>query len=196
MNHYIKKLTDALVEEKEIFNKILDSLIVKLLLSPFTREFMRLNYYMIHKDEQNVIKQALFMETNVRLSKKRLNTLLNTVFEYFVSSGNKKKVYEYRDKLVQFLKENGNHNEIIKRINLSVSVFIDNDISKIPLITSEIEKSNDQEKIEWYITRAHLYYHDHQKDKALQDLNLARNLTNNEMKINQINDIIVLYSKD
>ncbi|MGN1344854.1 MAG: hypothetical protein ACI4U3_09745 [Traorella sp.] len=194
-NHYFRILSNSMLESEQVFNSKIDSLPVKLLFRPFNREFIRLNYYMIHHDEKAVANQANFVENKMRLSKKELRMVLFTTFEFFISCEHKTKVKEYQNKLLKYLDENEPHSSLKDEINMSVSVFIDHDINQLPYITEKIEKSNDKEKIDWYIRRAHLFEFCGRIEEAINDLNACKKLCKDDNeKLIQIEDLLSLYA--
>lgn len=188
---YTLKLMNAMADDEETFNQLVDSTMIKLLFEPFNREYLRLNYYIAH-DNAIKIKNQIDLLDKMRTNKAQQQAYMNLAFQYYIMGRKEKEAKKMGKRLIAFIQANGADNEdlIIEDINMNLAIFIDHDQSLIPTMGEKIEQTEKDEKATWLFRRAYLYKHNNQPELAKQDLEEALNHVTNDGQKEVIHKIL------
>lgn len=188
---YTIKLMNAMSEDEESFNALVDSFAIKALFEPFNREYLRLNYYIAH-DSAIKVKNQIELMDHMRMNKTQRQAYLNLAFQYFIMGRKEKEAKKMGKRLIAFIQEQELEDSelMIEDINFNISIFIDRDIHQLDAISQKIENTTGDEKATWLFRRAYLYRHNDKKAEAEQDLKESLNHVTNEGQKEIINKIL------
>ncbi len=191
MRKYTLKLMNAMAEDEETFNSLVDSFMVKSLFEPYNREYLRLNYYIAH-DTAVKVKNQVDLLDKMRMNKEQKQAYMNLAFQYYVMGRKEKEAKKMGKRLIEYIQsqELEDGELMIEDINFNLAVFIDNDMEQLPKITEKIESTEKDEKATWLFRRAYLYKHNGKKEEAENDLREALNHVSNEGQKEVINKIL------
>lgn len=172
IRHLTKKILNSVMKDERSFNELIDSFLVKALFTSFNREFMRLNYYVAH--ESSVIVGNQFDKMyQMKLTKKQRATLLQIVYQYFLSQKDARNVKKYQKLLVDFYEKNNFDKKMIDDINLTVRILIDGDVKTLGLIEKNIKATEKDEKASWYLKKAYVLKCDNRLEEAKEAVRKA-----------------------
>ena len=183
LNTAMKRLYElkANADGKE-YIEALDSRYAQFNFSPFTRNMMKLNYW-IEQDREDEVRKLLSALDQTSTNDKEKATFLSRLFGYYVSRGDMEKAAKYRDILQNLLagKKDDFSAGILYEADQVDAVFIRKDPAYIPAIESMItEVTNPSQKAMYMYRLAKLYYADGNTSKAMQILEEALEVTEDE----------------
>lgn len=162
---YTQSLMKSITEDEETFSKNLDSLAVKYIIPIFNREFLRLNYYIIHSNDKKVKEQLSFME-GLKMNNAQHLSLYQTAFKYFITINKKTDARNISRKINAFVDEHNLDKDIKTQYEMEIKIYLDKDINAIPYIDSILEECSDQEKAIRYLEKTYIYKENNQLEDA------------------------------
>lgn len=162
---YTQSLMKSITEDEETFSKNLDSLAVKYIIPIFNREFLRLNYYIIHSNDKKVKEQLSFME-GLKMNNAQHLSLYQTAFKYFITINKKTDARNISRKINAFVDEHNLDKDIKTQYEMEIKIYLDKDINAIPYIDSILEECSDQEKAVRYLEKTYIYKENNQLENA------------------------------
>ena len=162
---YTQSLMKSITEDEETFSKNLDSLAVKYIIPIYNREFLRLNYYIIHSNDKKVKEQLSFME-GLKMNNAQHLSLYQTAFKYFITINKKTDARNISRKINAFVDEHNLDKDIKTQYEMEIKIYLDKDINAIPYIDSILEECSDQEKAIRYLEKTYIYKENNQLEDA------------------------------
>lgn len=132
---------------EEEFIQALDSGYAKLSFNDFTRNMMKLNYW-IEKGRGDEIERLIPEIEKVRMDEKQTAAVLSRLFGWYVENGNVKKAASARDKLYKLLKGKTDDYSLglLHEADQVDAVYLRKDLSYIPVLESMISEINNPEQ--------------------------------------------------
>ena len=162
---YTQSLMKSITEDEETFSKNLDSLAVKYIIPIYNREFLRLNYYIIHSNDKKVKEQLSFME-GLKMNNAQHLSLYQTAFKYCITINKKTDARNISRKINAFVDEHNLDKDIKTQYEMEIKIYLDKDINAIPYIDSILEECSDQEKAIRYLEKTYIYKENNQLENA------------------------------
>jgi len=132
---------------EEEFIQALDSGYAKFSFNDFTRNMMKLNYW-IEKGRGDEIERLIPEIEKVRMDEKQTVAVLSRLFGWYVENGNVKKAASARDKLYKLLKGKTDDYSLglLHEADQVDAVYLRKDLSYIPVLESMISEINNPEQ--------------------------------------------------
>ena len=132
---------------EEEFIQALDSGYAKFSFNDFTRNMMKLNYW-IEKGRGDEIERLIPEIEKVRMDEKQTAAVLSRLFGWYVENGNVKKAVSARDKLYKLLKGKTDDYSLglLHEADQVDAVYLRKDLSYIPVLESMISEINNPEQ--------------------------------------------------
>jgi predicted Zn-dependent protease len=132
---------------EEEFIQALDSGYAKFSFNDFTRNMMKLNYW-IEKGRGDEIERLIPEIEKVRMDEKQTAAVLSRLFGWYVENGNVKKAASARDKLYKLLKGKTDDYSLglLHEADQVDAVYLRKDLSYIPVLESMISEINNPEQ--------------------------------------------------
>gem|GEM_PF-1640035 len=132
---------------EEEFIQALDSGYAKFSFNDFTRNMMKLNYW-IEKGRGDEIERLIPEIEKVRMDEKQTAAVLSRLFGWYVENGNVKKATSARDKLYKLLKGKTDDYSLglLHEADQVDAVYLRKDLSYIPVLESMISEINNPEQ--------------------------------------------------
>lgn len=192
---YTYSLMKSITEDEETFSNKLDSLIVKYLIPIYNREFLRLNYYIVHSNDKRIKEQLSFME-NLKMNNAQHLSLYQTAFKYFITVNKKTDARNISRKINAFVDEHNLDKDIKTQYEMEIKIYLDKDINAIPYIDSILENCEDQEKAIRNLEKTYIYKTNNQLDKAMECMNEVIKYTTDENQKQIFKDLLSNNLKD
>ena len=132
---------------EEEFIQALDSGYAKFSFNDFTRNMMKLNYW-IEKGRGDEIERLIPEIEKVRMDEKQTAAVLSRLFGWYVENGNVKKAASARDKLYKLLKGKTDDYSLglLHEADQVDAVYLRKDLSYVPVLESMISEINNPEQ--------------------------------------------------
>jgi predicted Zn-dependent protease len=132
---------------EEEFIQALDSGYAKFSFNDFTRNMMKLNYW-IEKGRGDEIERLIPEIEKFRMDEKQTAAVLSRLFGWYVENGNVKKAASARDKLYKLLKGKTDDYSLglLHEADQVDAVYLRKDLSYIPVLESMISEINNPEQ--------------------------------------------------
>ncbi|MGN1344535.1 MAG: hypothetical protein ACI4U3_08140 [Traorella sp.] len=189
LSRYTVKLMNSISKDDQSFFKLVDSFGCKMLFEPFNRDFMKLNYYILHDDEKNVQEQYHKLESH-KLSKDQTLAIYEKIFKYYITKNNRQQAIEIYDKVKKYLKEKELDNHILLNYEKDIKVYLDKDMDAIKLLDDMIQKSNQQYQSMYYIEKAYVLKHNNYLDQAKECIKNVIELSEDEQEKQVMKDLL------
>lgn len=143
----IKMMQIRQTGSEEEFIQALDSGYAKFSFNDFTRNMMKLNYW-IEKGRGDEIERLIPEIEKVRMDEKQTAAVLSRLFGWYVENGNVKKAASARDKLYKLLKGKTDDYSLglLHEADQVDAVYLRKDLSYIPVLESMISEINNPEQ--------------------------------------------------
>lgn len=166
------------------FISLLDSNYLKFTFDEFTREFMKLNYWIeINNDEE--VKKLLHRFQNIKMNDDNKVALYSRLFGYYVVKKENQKAIHLKNILIPLLekKKDDKSQLLLGEINQVTSIYIDKDTSLLPLLVDTLNSIEDNKtKAILCIRIAKLYHYMNNSEKVNEYLLTAIEYTNNDIE--------------
>lgn len=160
----VKRAAQKLMEIRQTgsekdFIQALDSGYVHFSFNEFTRNMMKLNYW-IEKGNRDEIEQLISVLEKTKMDEKQTATVLSRLFGWYVETGNYKKAASARDKIYRLLE--GKNDDfsagLLHETDQVDAVYLRKDTAYIPVLESMIsEIENPAQKAVYQYRLARLY---------------------------------------
>ena len=168
----------------EQFMSLLDSKYIKFTFNEFTRQFMKLNYW-IEIDNDEEVKKLLHHFQNLKMSDDNKVALYSRLFGYYVVKKENEKATHIKDKLLPLLesKKDDKSRLLLGEINQVSSIYIEKDTSLLPLMTNTLNNIEDNKTRTILCSRiAKLYQYMNNSEKVNEYLLKAIEYTDNKIE--------------
>lgn len=181
----LKKLYSLKCEHcTEQFISMLDSKYIKFTFNEFTRQFMKLNYWIeINNDEE--VNKLLHHFQNLKMSDENKIALYSRLFGYYVVKKEREKSTHIKDKLLSLLESKKDYKSslLLGEIIQVYSIYIEKDTSLIPLMAEALSKNEDNKTRTILCSRiAKLYHYMNNSEKVNEYLLKAIEYTDNKIE--------------
>lgn len=179
-------------EDEELFIKALQQKGLKVFISTFTTQFLKLKFYVCCDNYEKV--QAVLNEIKVKSLKFKDRIAVNQLmFSYSVEKNNYEQIQYYYNLLLKDLiqKEDLQFQQLLNEIKLVYSIFIKEDCSLITNLESRIAASKEAASLAvLYYYKARLYYAKSNVSQCRKDLVKSIQVSNNEKWKAKIENIL------
>ncbi len=194
-NVYTKALLKAFKEDNDKFEKLIQSWIVKLIFPPYNREFMYLNYCVLHKKEKQIDKQIEKLES-IRMNQDQHLAVYKTAIQYYVSINDEKKSRQIQRKLNDYIDQNKLDSNIKEAVDTELNIFFTKDLSTLPYIERKLENANDLDKVEWNFKKAVVLKANHRLEEAKECMKIVIEKTTNQTQKKAMQELLDNNLKD
>ena len=167
---------------EEEFIQALDSGYARFSFNDFTRNMMKLNYW-IEKGRGDEIEHLIPELEKIRMDEKQTAAVLSRLFGWYVENGNAEKAASARDKLYRLLegKTDDYSLGLLHEADQVDAVYLRKDLSYIPVLESMIsEIENPEQKAMYQYRLAKLYRAAARTEDAVSELKEASALVSAE----------------
>lgn len=192
---YTRSLMKSIAEDEETFSKNLDSLVVKYIIPIYNREFLRLNYYIIHSNDKKVKEQLSFME-GLKMNNAQHLSLYQTAFKYFITINKKTDARNISRKINAFVDEHNLDKDIKTQYEMEIKIYLDKDLNAIPYIDSILKDCTDQEKAIRYLEKTFIYKENNQLENAKECMQKVIEYTTDETQKQVFIDLLANNLKE
>lgn len=172
------------INDKKNFFKTCNSFLTKLLIPPYNRLFMKLNFSLHYDDMAEIIKiEEEF--SKVRSNPDQKIAFYNLLFSVYLDKKNHQKTKEYYDKLVEIFDQNPDKYEKQREnTELMMDVYDRHDFKRVNQLKEIADKSEGDTKAAYLFQQAILYYYHEEREKAMELLKKAITVAKtNELKV-------------
>lgn len=192
---YTKSLVNSFKEDTGKFEKTLNSLIAKLLFPPYNREFMYLNYCVLHKKGKKVSEQIEKLDS-MRINNEQHLAIYKTAIQYYVSVNNEKEARNIQKKLNEFIEKNQLDSKIKETVDVELNIFFTKDISTLSYIDGKLENCSDLDKVEWNFKKAVVLKANDRLEEAKECMKIVIENTKNPEQKKAMQEILDNNLKD
>ncbi len=192
---YTKSLVNSFKEDTGKFEKTLNSLIAKLLFPPYNREFMYLNYCVLHKKGKKVSEQIEKLDS-MRINNEQHLAVYKTAIQYYVSVNNEKEARNIQKKLNEFIEKNQLDSKIKETVDAELNIFFTKDISTLSYIDGKLENCSDLDKVEWNFKKAVVLKANDRLEEAKECMKIVIENTKNPEQKKAMQEILDNNLKD
>lgn len=192
---YTKSLVNSFKEDTGKFEKTLNSLIAKLLFPPYNREFMYLNYCVLHKKDKKVSEQIEKLNS-MRINNEQHLAVYKTAIQYYVSVNNEKEARNIQKKLNEFIEKNQLDSKIKEAVDAELNIFFTKDISTLSYIDGKLENCSDLDKVEWNFKKAVVLKANDRLEEAKECMKIVIENTKNPEQKKAMQEILDNNLKD
>lgn len=143
---YSNELRDALTNNPDKFDSIIDKPLVKFLFQGAGREFIRLNYYMAYGTDKEVKEQFELLDS-MKLHKKQKNQLYQTILQHYIMKNDKESCLALVDRYNAFADANNLGEDSKKAFAMEIEMYFEKSLSCIDYIDERMEFSSEAEKV-------------------------------------------------
>lgn len=188
-NRYTMKLMKAILGEEEAFMKLNDSFMVKMLFHPFNREYMRLNYYVMHESKENVKKQlALFDQ--MRISKEQHLAVYQMAFQFFLTNEMEDDARKLLEKVKIFVDENQLDPNLKENMEMDIRMYIDKDISTLSFIDEKLQNCTSEQKALWNLKKVYVLKSNDRLDEAMACMKIVIDNTSDPTQKQMLQELL------
>lgn len=192
---YTKFLVNSFKEDTGKFEKTLNSFIAKLLFPPYNREFMYLNYCVLHKKGKKVSEQIEKLDS-MRINNEQHLAVYKTAIQYYVSVNNEKEARNIQKKLNEFIEKNQLDSKIKETVDAELNIFFTKDISTLSYIDGKLENCSDLDKVEWNFKKAVVLKANDRLEEAKECMKIVIENTKNPEQKKAMQEILDNNLKD
>lgn len=192
---YTKSLVNSFKEDTGKFEKTLNSFIAKLLFPPYNREFMYLNYCVLHKKDKKVSEQIEKLNS-MRINNEQHLAVYKTAIQYYVSVNNEKEARNIQKKLNEFIEKNQLDSKIKEAVDAELNIFFTKDISTLSYIDGKLENCSDLDKVEWNFKKAVVLKANDRLEEAKECMKIVIENTKNPEQKKAMQEILDNNLKD
>lgn len=156
------------------FTKNIDSWLAKLTIPTFNRNFFKLNYFMSVNDSEQVQSIAQSME-KLHMNRNQKLEYLMKLYEYALMRDEVESTKQALEALRTFIRESDmdNRNQLLEKLDLDESIFINHDMDSLAAIDTLIEQSPEELKGVWYFRKAMILEENGHDQRALTEIERA-----------------------
>lgn len=156
------------------FTKNIDSWLAKLTIPTFNRNFFKLNYFMSVNDSEQVQSIAQGME-KLHMNRNQKLEYLMKLYEYALMRDEVESTKQALEALRTFIRESDmdNRTQILEKLDLDESIFINHDMDSLAAIDTLIEQSPEELKGVWYFRKAMILEENGHDQRALTEIERA-----------------------
>lgn len=202
INYALKKLYKYRISNRDIeYISALDSFYIKFIFNYFTRQFMKLNYY-IDKKNNYKVEEIINTFKNIKMSQNEMIVLYTKLFGYYLENKNYIKAEKIIEKLNPILHRKKDQKSILimgeleqlERIYIKKDVSLINELEEI---IETIEDSNVKSIIYYRLAKLYSYtpYHNCMIDKLKKAKLYAKNIETKESIQKLIDDLLNCSAK-
>ena len=167
MNKISSDLMNVIGKDEEKFLKLIDSTPAKILIEPYNRDYMKLNHYIITKNNKKIDEQFNHIDAH-KLNKDQTLVLYRNVFKYYISIGNREKSMDIYNRLCSYSDENNLDPKIKIDFEKDIKVYLDKDIQILNLLDERLSSCKDEEKALLYLEKTYVLKYNNKLDEALE----------------------------
>lgn len=186
------KLTKMVINKDPQFLTEIESRATKSMIEPFNREFLRLNYYVVCEMNDEIVDQLDLMDSIQMNGQQRL-ACLHLVFQYHMIHKNIEQGRATLDKICYLVDANRFDPRIKREAAIDAKIHLENDLSVIDDLNSEIIEANDHDRIVWISKKALAYKNTDHMEEAKTELQLALALATDESQRAALEKMMVEY---
>ena len=143
---YSNELRDALMNNPDKFESIIDKPLVKFLFQGAGREFIRLNFYMAHGTDEEV-KQQFELLNSMKIHKKQKNQLYQTILQHYILKNDKESCLSLVKRYNDFADANNLGEDSKKAFAMEIEMYFEKTMSCIEYIDERLEFASEAEKV-------------------------------------------------
>ena len=143
---YSNELKDALTNNPDNFDNIIDKPLVKFLFQGAGREFIRLNYFMSYGTKEEVQQQFELLDS-MKIHKKQKNQLFQTMLQYYIMNDDKENSLKLVDRYNNFADENNLGDDSKKAFAMEIEMYFEKTMSCIEYIDERMQFASEAEKV-------------------------------------------------
>lgn len=162
------------------FIEAVDSDLVRFHFSPFTRAFMKLNYW-IGRENHGEAQALIPVLESMKCSAREQTALYSKLFGYCLEQRQYDAAREYQKKLEQLLKGRTDRRsaQIRQEVSQLERIYLKRDVSAIPELEAALEEAAGETQAVLCYRLAKLYYAKGEEDRAADYLQRACSCTSN-----------------
>lgn len=143
---YSNELKDALTNNPENFETIIDKPIVKFLFQGAGREFIRLNYLMSYGTKEEVAQQFECLDS-MKLHKKQKNQLYQTMLQYYIMKDDKENSLSLVERYNAFADANNLSEDSKKAFAMEIKMYFEKTMDCVEYIDERMNFASEAEKV-------------------------------------------------
>lgn len=192
-NFFYNKTRDDLLniigKDDDKFLKMIDGFSAKLFIEPFNRDYMKLNHYILTKNESKIFEQFNTIDEH-KLNKDQTLVLYQHLFKYYVKATNLEKAEDIYERLCKYVDENKLSIEIKEDFEKDIKVYLTKDLSVLSLLERRMENANNDLKALLYLEKAYVLKHNDRMEEALSNMKKVIEYTSNTNQKQVMQDLL------
>lgn len=178
ITYFTNRLINEFSNKSKEFEKLIDSMIVKLLFDSYNREYMRLNY-LIAFENNSIVQNQIRKFTSMRMSKQQRLALYKLIIQYYVTTDNENEVKKIQKEFNSFIDKSKMDESYKEVVDVELRIYFDKDISTIPYINNKLKNCNNAEKVAWNFKKAVVLKANNQLEQAKECMKIVIENTSN-----------------